>query len=268
MKVHSIPNRLSTKPSMPRESADISRPRTIWMEPGDANIHQRSPRLKCLLDSEESASPTFNRPEHGVVVTVADSGWVCETGSPQAGPVPGHLDDGRAPHAPDWGDLPALHGHGAGHEDPSQNAHQETPDLDHTDLHLGGVSWSPVDRIFSILNVNPQCRCWCLPVLCPLLMQRTWTSWAELKWRPTPLLSSEKRRGRVHRRFKSGDVLLFSICGCGWEAKVAQVPTGLILNLDRECSPKHLSRITLHATIVSITSCAGARWTKHFTSCW
>lgn len=39
----------------------------------------------------------------------------------------------------------------------------------------------------------------------------------------------KKRRGRVYHRDKSGDVLLFSICGkCGWETKVAQVPTGPI----------------------------------------
>lgn len=88
--------------------------------------------------------PTLHRPEHRVVIAVGDSSWVCKTGSPQAGPVPGHLDDGGAPHAPDCCDLPALHGHGAGHKDPAQNCHQETPDLDHTDLHLRCVSRSPV----------------------------------------------------------------------------------------------------------------------------
>lgn len=79
---------------------------------------------------------SLHRPEHGVIIAVADSSRVCEAGPPQAGPVPGHLDDGRAPHAPDGGDLPALHGHGAGHEDPAQHRHQEAPDLDHSDLHL------------------------------------------------------------------------------------------------------------------------------------
>lgn len=67
--------------------------------------------------------PTLHRPEHGVVVAVADSGGVCETRSPQAGPVPCHLDDGGAPHSSYWGDLPALHGHGTGGEDPAQNRH-------------------------------------------------------------------------------------------------------------------------------------------------
>lgn len=92
--------------------------------------------------------PTLHRPEHRVVITVADSSGVRETGSPQAGPVPGHLDDGGASHASYRGDLPALHGHGAGSEDPAQNRHQEAPNLDHTNLHLGGLSLFPLEDKF------------------------------------------------------------------------------------------------------------------------
>ena len=87
--------------------------------------------------SRGRAGPTLHGPQHRVVVTVTDGSGVGETGSPQAGPVPGHLDDGGAPHAPDGGDLPALHGHRARHKDPAQHRQQETPDLDHTDLHQG-----------------------------------------------------------------------------------------------------------------------------------
>lgn len=61
----------------------------------------------------------FHRPEHGEVVAVADGRGVCEAGPPQAGPVPGHLDDGGAAHASDATYLPAFHGHGAGHKDPA-----------------------------------------------------------------------------------------------------------------------------------------------------
>lgn len=88
--------------------------------------------------------PTWHRPQHGEVVTIADGGRVRKTGSPQAGPVPGHLDDGGAPHASYCSDLPPFHGHGAGDEDPAQNRHQETPDLDYANPHLWRCEFDPV----------------------------------------------------------------------------------------------------------------------------
>lgn len=82
---------------------------------------ETSAALSC--EGADGALPTLHGPEHGEVVTVADRRGVCEAGSPQAGPVPGHFDDGGARHASYRRDLPALHGHGAGDEDPAQNCH-------------------------------------------------------------------------------------------------------------------------------------------------
>lgn len=147
--VHSIPNMLSTKPSMPTDRPDMRRPLTIWMLPDGETQCRCQEKNAAPLDGScykgffkiNSWLPTLHRPEHRVVVAVADSGWVRETRSPQAGPVPGHLDDGGAPHSTNWGDLPALHGHGAGGEDPAQNRQQEGPNLNHPNLHLEGWTW-------------------------------------------------------------------------------------------------------------------------------
>lgn len=84
----------------------------------------------------ENVILTLNRPQDGEVVAVANSGRVREAAPPQAGPVPRHFDDGRAAHAPDGGDLPALHGHGASDKNPTKNGHEKTPNLHHADLHL------------------------------------------------------------------------------------------------------------------------------------
>lgn len=102
------------------------------------------------FERRKNALPTIHRPEHGVVVTVADSSRVCETGSPQAGPVPGHLDDGGASHSPNGGDLPALHGHGAGYKDPAQHRHEKAPYLDHTDLHR----WRPALCVYTTKHTD------------------------------------------------------------------------------------------------------------------
>lgn len=131
--------------------------------------------------------PTLHRPEHGVVVAVADSGGVCETRSPQAGPVPCHLDDGGAPHSSYWGDLPALHGHGAGGEDPAQNRHEEGPNLDHANLHLEGRTWILDNTLMDWDDVKIWHR----------LMQKASTSWSEILLSPIQT-GEEEVAARLH----------------------------------------------------------------------
>lgn len=79
--------------------------------------------------------PTLHRPQHWKVIAVAHSCWVCKTRSPQAGPVPGHLDDRGATHTPNRAYFPSFHGHCTGNKNPSQNCHQESPNLDYTNFH-------------------------------------------------------------------------------------------------------------------------------------
>lgn len=97
---------------------------------------------------------TVHGPEHREVLAVGDRSGVGEAGLPQVRPVPGHLDDSRAAHAPDRRDLPALHGHGACHKDPAQHCHQEAPDLHHADFHPN----TPVCEVslYALYLDNPQ----------------------------------------------------------------------------------------------------------------
>lgn len=97
--------------------------------------------------------PTLHRPQHWKVIAVAHSCWVCITGSPEAGPVPGHLDDRGAAHTPNCAYFPSFHGHCTGNKNPSQNCHQEPPNLDYTNFHL--IAGSPAvlsNFIFSFLS--------------------------------------------------------------------------------------------------------------------
>lgn len=98
----------------------------------------RCQRRSC--DCSVVELPTLHRPQHWEVIAVAHSSWVCKTGSPQAGPVPGHLDDRGASHTPYGAYFPSFHGHSAGNKNPSQNSHQEPPNLDDPGLHRVGVS--------------------------------------------------------------------------------------------------------------------------------
>lgn len=220
----------------------------------------------CLI-GWKNVLPTLHRPEHRVVVTVADSSWVCKTGSPQAGPVPGHLDDGGAPHAPNAGDLPALHGHGAGHENPAQNCHQETPDLDHTNLHLGASRESIyldfrsrgdlavgyfLKLLFLILNHSSTIQFSFLfgsPYSCRRRLHPElnvyFSSEFKSQWPAAPLLFPEKGEDECIAGTNQGCIVVFQVSQYMWVRDNSRSGShGPQLNPDWECSPKHLSRIT------------------------
>lgn len=163
--------------------------------------------------------PTLHRPQHGEVIAVAHSCWVCKTGSPQAGPVPGHLDDRGAPHTPNRAYFPSFHGHCTGNKNPSQNCHQEPPNLDYTNFHL--VAGSPAvlsSFIFSFLSSAFIGVKRCLhPELDLVLL--TWIQTdVKAASRSAPLL----RRTEQIRRW----VLVFQIVShtCGWETAFISVP--------------------------------------------